>query len=284
MRAVVWSISIRWICVAVPCSNYNAKTKSFCSETDAEERFKKNDNTREHKFFFFNTEQVFDQSLHTKPSLLTTNQVRAHPTVGPIKIEHTQQSDQSTPTCRVVSSINRSSSSNIHQFNQRPLTTKPSPMRTYQVKAHPNSSTNHRLRQRRFLCISTNRVTTFRTVRPITAFKKPSLVSTNQVRAHPPNSPTNHRPRQNRLKYQLITRKRTRSFDQSPPATKPSILVVSINQVRTHPTIGPIICLVCREQEPYERVLRKLGRWLRVMELRFGFLYESGRKVRSFLS
>eukprot|EP00904_Undaria_pinnatifida_P011701 jgi/Undpi1/7661/HiC_scaffold_23.g10134.m1 len=33
-------------------------------------------------------------------------------------------------------------------------------------------------------------------------------------------------------------------------------------------------------QEPYERVLRKLGRWLRVMELRFGFLYESGRKTR----
>lgn len=37
-------------------------------------------------------------------------------------------------------------------------------------------------------------------------------------------------------------------------------------------------------QEPYERVLRKLGRWLRVMELRFGFLYESGRKVRDFCS
>lgn len=34
------------------------------------------------------------------------------------------------------------------------------------------------------------------------------------------------------------------------------------------------------QTEPYERVLRKLGRWLRVMELRFGFLYESGRKSR----
>ena len=76
----------------------------------------------------------------------------------------------------------------------------------------------------------------------------------------------------------------------------------STNQVRAHPTHHPIIAYdktiysinpscestsndsinVFPGQEPYERVLRKFGRWLRVMELRFGFLYESGRKVRAF--